>query len=188
MNLTALITAAVLIFSQGAGETAPDAAQAPKAPLEQLYAQLAAAETQAEADRLTSRIALVWTDSGSDTVNLLMNRAEQATEEDDAERAARRLDDALALEPDFAEAWNRRAMLYLADSEPGPALEAINKALVADPKHFTALVGLGNILERMNRSQAAYEAYGEALKINPFLEDAQKRHDALAPLIEGQAL
>lgn len=183
MSLTALLTAIALVFSQTA-ETPAE----PQAPLEKLYDQLSAAESAAAANRLASQIRLVWTDSGSDTVNLLMDRAEAAMEADDADRAARHLDDALSLEPDFAEAWNRRAMLYLADGEAAQALEAVNKALIADPKHFGALVGLGTILERLNRNEAAYEAYGEALEIHPFHEEATTRRERLAPLVEGRAL
>ncbi len=179
MTFTALI--AVLTLLQAAPADPP-------AQIDKLYAELAETETPAQAANVASRIELVWADSGSDTVNLLLKRAEQAMAEQDRERAAQHLDTALKLVPDFAEGWNRRAMLYLAESEPGRALEAINRALTVDPRHFQALYGLGMILERMNNNEAAYEAFSEALKVNPHFEEAQTQRDRLAPLIEGRSL
>jgi len=182
MAFAPLLAALALALQAPAGPADPEAT------LDQLYDQLAAAEGAGEAERIAGQIALVWTDSGSATVNLLLDRAEQALEAGEPDRAARRLDDALELEPGFAEGWTRRAMVHLAQEEPAAALEAVNRALIADPRHYQALLGLGTVLERMDRPRAAYEAYGEALAVHPYLEEAEDRRARLRPLIEGRAL
>jgi len=180
MTLTAFLLSTALTLS--------GAQDADGASLDRLYERLATAETAQAAASVEDQIRLVWTDSGSDTVNLLLDRAETAITQGDTPRAERHLQDALALEPEFAEAWRRMAELRLIRSETGAALEAINQALIADPRHFRALTMLGSIMERLDRPRAAFEAYEEALRVHPHYEDAKRGRDRLAPRVEGRSL
>ena len=58
------------------------------------------------------------------------------------------LDKLIVLQPDWAEAWNKRATVrYLMDDEQG-SMADIARVLVLEPRHFGALSGMGMILER----------------------------------------
>ena len=75
--------------------------------------------------------------------------------------------------PDFAEAWNKRATLYFMMKKYDDALSDIAKVLDLEPRHFGALAGKGMILERQKNFSAAREAYEDALAVNPTLEDVK---------------
>jgi Tfp pilus assembly protein PilF len=159
-----------------------------EAALDRLYGELAAAENPEAAATTAAQIETLWEGAGSATADLLMERATQAMIAEDPEMAARHLDDALRFAPDYAEGWVRRGQLYSRNGEHSEALEALERALTADPRHYRALLSLANTLDRMESARGAYEAYGEALKAHPFLEEAQQARERLAPLVEGRGL
>ena len=51
--------------------------------------------------------------------------------------------------------------------------------LALEPRHFGALAGLGMNQEALGDDRRALESWRRALKVNPFLEDAQARVKAL---------
>lgn len=156
--------------------------------LDRLYDELAATETEAAANVVATQIEALWDASGSATVDLLMDRATLAMGEGDTARAAQHLDDALRFAPDYAQGWVRRAQLYAAEDEYGEAVTALERALTADPKHYRALMALARTLDNMSLPQGAYEAYGEALAVHPYLEEAIEERRRLAPSVEGREL
>lgn len=79
------------------------------------------------------------------------------------------LDDVLAMYPDFAEAHNRRAMLWFRRGQYGKAVAECEETLRLNPHHFGAASGLGQCLLRMNRPHAALRALALALDLNPTL-------------------
>ena len=75
--------------------------------------------------------------------------------------------------PDFAEAWNKRATLYFRMKKYDDGQSDIAKVRDLEPRHFGALAGRGMILERQKKLSAAREAYEDALAANPTLEDVK---------------
>ena len=156
--------------------------------LDTLYDELADAPDATAASVATAQIEALWEFSGSATADLLSDRATQAMADEDRELAARHLDDALRFAPDFAEGWVRRAQLHTLNDEHSEALTALENALLADPRHYRALLSLARTLENMESLEGAYEAYGEVLKVHPHLEEALEERERLAPLVEGRDL
>ena len=116
--------------------------------LDALFVQLEQAEDAAAAAPIELAIRERWADSGSPTVNILLERAAAAEREGDADLAGRFLDQASDLAPDYAEPWKRRANLaYSAEDYPG-AIAAIQETLKREPRHFEAMAGLGLRLRR----------------------------------------
>ncbi len=76
--------------------------------------------------------------------------------------------------PDYAEAYNRRAVLAFDANDRAAAISDIEDALKREPRHFGALAGLGMIYESIGQKRAAYEAYKAALAIDPFLDRAKQ--------------
>lgn len=98
------------------------------------------------------------------------------------------LNAAVELQPDFAEAWNRRAYLYFLDNDFKRALGDLRRVLALEPRHFKALEGLGNLLQHLGEKKAALEAYESVLQVNPNAPDAKKARDDLQIEIEGQGI
>lgn len=178
----------ILCFSAGLGACgvgAPAAARLDPA-LETLFAQLSQAEDAASAAPLEAEIWARWADSGSPTVNILLERANAAQSVGDSDMALRFLDRASALAPDFAEPWNRRATLaYDADDRPG-AIAAIMETLKRQPRHFAAMGALGLIYEELGQDRKALEAFRSALAVHPFYELALQGVRRLEPRVDGR--
>jgi tetratricopeptide (TPR) repeat protein len=155
--------------------------------LDRLFAALHTAD-RAEAAELEDDIWTAWLESGSPTVDLLMRRGLLAQERGALSEARDLFSAALRLEPAYAEAWNRRASVYLQEENTPSALADIGETLKLEPRHFGALVALGVILEKLDKKKAALEAYRSALKLYPQLEDARAGVARLEPMLDGRPL
>lgn len=156
--------------------------------LDELYSRLATAPDQATANEIAAAVEQLWAHSGSATADLLVARAGAAAEAQNRELAKKLLDAAVELQPDFAEAWNRRAYLYYLDNDFKRALGDLRRVLALEPRHFKALEGLGNLLQHLGEKKAALEAYESVLKVNPNSLDAKKARDDLKIEVEGQGI
>jgi tetratricopeptide (TPR) repeat protein len=154
--------------------------------LDALFVQLEQAPDAASASRIESQIWAHWADSGSPTVNILVERASAAENQGDAELAMRFLEQASDLAPNFAEPWNRRANIAYRAHDYAGAIAAIQETLRREPRHFGALAGLGLIYEEMNQPRPALEAFRAALAIHPHYEIARQGVHRLEPRVDGR--
>lgn len=177
------IAAALTLAACNAG--AP-AASRPDPELDALFAQLEQADNAQAAAPIEQAIWARWADSGSPTVNILLERANAAENAGDAELAERFLDQASDLAPDYAETWNRRANLYYSTDDYPGAIAAIQETLKREPRHFGALAGLGLIYEELGQQRAALEAFRAALVIHPNYETALQGVRRLEPRVDGR--
>lgn len=176
-------------------EAKPEAKPAPRKPaatpaeqLDRLYARLAKAKDGAEAQGVSLRIERMLARSPSDTANLLMGRALTAAAHDEKLVAEDLIDRILELEPNWAEAWTRRAALRAGRDDVSGAVGDFAQALKIEPRHIGALSGLGFLMLRIERRDEALRALNRALELNPFLEPAKKVAAKLAAERGGQAL
>jgi tetratricopeptide (TPR) repeat protein len=166
----------------------PAPADKPKM-LAELYTQLGNARDAKAAQPIIETIEALWRLSGSDTVDLLMQRAEHfAREEEDLDLALEIMDATVDIAPDQAEAWHLRAKVNFLKQNYELALADLRRALDRDPKNYAALNDLGVVLESIGAKKEALEAYREALLINPFLADTKRAVDELRHEVEGQEL
>jgi len=164
-----------------AGEADSSMVAIPKAPLDLdgLFAKLKDAPN-AESALITSKaIQQRWAHSGSDTADLLMQRADAALASNDRPLAIEILDRLIVLDPDWAEAWNRRATVFFLEDDLSRSAADIQEVLAREPRHFGALMGLGGILERIGDDRKALEAYERVLEVYPLLPSAQKAVERL---------
>jgi tetratricopeptide (TPR) repeat protein len=119
------------------------------------------------------RIWELWSASDSPTAEVLLAQSKRAIEDGAPAEALSILNRLIGANPDFAEAWNKRATLYFMMKKYDDALSDIAKVLDLEPRHFGALAGKGMILERQKNFSAAREAYEDALAVNPTLEDVK---------------
>ncbi len=166
--------------SQGAGPTRAD----PQ--LDRLFTQLSEAPDAASAQVIEQQIWARWADSGSPTVDILLERAAAAESAGDTALATDFLSQATELAPDYAEPWNRRANLAYDAHDFSGAIEAIQETLRREPRHFGALTGLGLIYEELGQDQAALAAFRAAIAVHPNYELAKRGAARLEPRVEGQ--
>lgn len=83
------------------------------------------------------------------------NSAAESMQKNDAKTALLRLDEAIALYPDFALAYNEKGMLLLRQNELDKALEAFLKAIQIKQDYFDAKLNFGfTLLSQRNYEQA----------------------------------
>lgn len=157
-----------------------------KQALDDFYGQLATAKTAEAAQPIEQDIEQIWNSSGSDTIDLLMTRAQGFIKGNDLDLAGQVLDAVVELAPDDAEAWHRRALLHYMQKDYDQALADLKHALALDPKHYAALEGLGSVLEALGDKKGALAAYRQALQVNPFLDAVKQSVDQLKHQVEGQ--
>lgn len=153
-----------------------------------LYAHLATAADSTEAGAVSSAIEVMWVQSGSDTVSLLLQRATTAMSEKDNPLARQLFDAVVELAPDFAEGFARRAyFLYTEDDSLG-ALGDLRRVLALEPNHYRALDGIATILYNLGEKRAALKALQQLEQVHPHwpgLEDSLK---SMAAEVEGQGI
>lgn len=126
--------------------------------------------------------------SGSDTVDLLMDQALRATRNNAPGRALDLLDAALRLRPAFSEAYVRRALVRFQTSDNSGAIEDLSRALEADPDNWDAYEGIAAVFIALGDDVAAAAAYDQALAINPWLSDAREARENLVPEVDGREI
>ena len=117
--------------------------------------------------QVENRIWEQWSQSGSPTADLLLDRAREALEAGEPGVAVEHLGALIDHAPDFAEAYNARATAFYQMDMYGPALADIRRTLSRNPRHFGALTGLATILEQTGRQRAALSAYRAVAAIHP---------------------
>jgi hypothetical protein len=154
--------------------------------LDQLFKKLAAASDADEATGIAAAIEQVWMESDSDTASLLMDHALSAQQAGHLPLALTLYDRVLALAPDWAEAWDKRATTrFLGDDLEG-AMADLQKTLQLEPRHFSALVAMGFILEKQGQDRRALEAFRKALLLNPQQPEIKAIVDKLQVEVEGR--
>jgi tetratricopeptide (TPR) repeat protein len=172
----------------GAGPSLPKTPAEREKMLSDLYAHLATASDEDSAKAVAEAIERVWLTSGSDTIDVLMERSMKAVSEKNYDLALKLLDHVVALAPDYTEGWNRRAYVHYMKSEVDLALGDLRRTLALDPNHFKALDGLGQILREIGQKRPALRAFKQLLDIHPYWSGAQDAVDELERDVEGQGI
>ncbi len=135
--------------------------------LQNLYAYLATAEDEKQAQPIAQAIERLWLYSGSDTITVLMDRSAKAIGEKDLDLALKFLDAVVDLAPDFAEGWSRRAYVHHLRNDVERMVGDLRRCIALEPNHYRAMEFLGLVLRETGQKKAALKAFERLLEINP---------------------
>jgi tetratricopeptide (TPR) repeat protein len=171
----------------------PEAQEAPQpqTPAElraDLYQRLAASSDADETDGLVGLLFAAYAQSGSDTGDLLLERARKAMGEKEFDAAGKILDSTIALLPDWAEGWNARATLRYLDDDFDGSMADVAETLKREPRHLGALMGMSHILEARDKKEEALKVCERVLAIAPHWRNAEKTADRLKSAISDEEL
>lgn len=173
-GLCAMLAGALIVLGASGARADQNAAE-----LDALFERLQAVESQAEGDRVTHRIWDLWRAIDEPELAAAMEQGIVAMRSGRHADAERRFGAVIEAEPDYAEAWNKRATVRYMRERYVAAAADIRRALALEPRHFGALAGLGLVYMQLERYQAAIESFERALEINPWL-DGTRRNIAIA--------
>ena len=175
----------------GPGPQAKQAETPPKTPAEEradLYARLAVSKDADETAGIITLLLHSYSESGSDTGDLLLQHARHAIGVEEYSDALKILDQTIALLPDWAEGWNARATVRYLDDDYNGSMADIAQTLKREPNHLGALMGMAAILEARGKREEALKVYERALGIAPHWRNAQKAADKLKAALAGSEL
>ncbi|MEP0858954.1 tetratricopeptide repeat protein [Trichocoleus sp. DQ-U1] len=104
----------------------------------------------------------------------LLGRSQAMLEAGELAKAEALLTDLIETQPNFAEAWNRRAVLYYILREYKKALQDCQMVVKLIPFHFGALHGMGLCHIALEDYSAAIQAFRQALEIQPYALENQR--------------
>lgn len=112
----------------------------------------------------------VWFRSSTPEANHELARGTQALDRREYDHAIRHFDRALDVDPEFAEAYNQRAIALYMQERYEESSRDCRRTIELMPSHFGAWAGLGHCHTHMGHLAEAKAAYEAALGINPHLD------------------
>ncbi len=125
-------------------------------------------------ERATSQLWRIWFWEKGKIPLEQIEESERLLAEGDIAAAGAILDELVANLPDFAEAWNRRAVWGFITRKYDRAIADCQKAIELNPVHFGALHGLGLCHAALGNYSAAISAFRSALAIQPHAVENQR--------------
>ncbi len=183
-NLKRTVAALAVIVTFSTTCTAQEADSRDEAELLQQLAQ----STPEQAIGLDRQLQALWSQSGSASADLLLERGREALDDGDVEAALDHLTALTDHAPGFAEGWHVRASAFFGIERFGMAAADLEHALTLNPNNYEAIYGLGLIFEIVGKPEQAFEAYSRALAIHPHHEEVTNAVNRLKPQVEGKAL
>ena len=167
-------------------DTSASAFTTPAQRLDKLFDELKREGNADKAKGIADQIRREWQESGSASINLLIQWADKAITEEKNAAALDFLDEAIRLKPGYVEGWNRRATLHFKMGNYRKSMSDINQVLQIEPRHFGALAGMAAILAQTGRDEMALRAWEKFLDVYPTERQAQKELGDLAEKLTGQ--
>ncbi len=153
--------------------------------LKALFNDLSESETALSAEKIIRQIWTIWIDdASSDTSRSVMEQGIKLMNEGRLGAAEKVFSNLILQQPDYIEAWNKRATIRFMMGQLDASLEDVFVVLSKEPKHFGAVSGLAMIMMREKNFGGALQAYRKVLQIHPFSRDALR----LIPLLEQRML
>jgi tetratricopeptide (TPR) repeat protein len=162
-----------------------DQSVSPKQHLDDLFTALRRQHDPDQAAGIANQIKMQWSQSGSATVDLLMQWAAKAVVEKRNPAAFDFLDQVIALKPDYVEGWNQRATLNYALGDYNKSMADIEQVLRLEPRHFGALAGMAAIFSETGKDEQTLKIWERFLAIYPASRAAQDQVDKLTEKLAG---
>ena len=177
----------VCAFAYVLAALAPAAADQTDPRLDTLFEELRVGDA-IRAEENVRRIVEIWSDSQSDTVDILYARAKASADSGGFELSSAILDHVVGLAPNFAQGYALRGVVRLAMDDRSGAVEDFSKAIELEPRHFEVRMALAGILYAGDELRAAYDMYQKVLEWNPHDERARSQARILRRELDGQEI
>jgi len=164
-----------------------------KSELNKLFSQLKNSKDLSSAQIVEKKIWEIWLIHPSDDrrgfrLTELLTQGSRLMEMGELNKAYQLFTTIIATEPDWSEAWNKRATVLYLMNRYQSSLEDIQITLTLEPRHFAALSGQALNYIELKKYEKAIKSYKAAQKIYPLLGSAKKMIPELQELINDQSI
>ena len=94
----------------------------------------------------------------------------------------------IELDPEWAEAWNKRATVLYMLGDYQKSQDDIDKVLYLEKRHFGALAGQGLVNIKLKNYEKAIESYQKAQEIYPSMKSPKIMIEQIKELIKEQLI
>ena len=139
--------------------------------IDRLFIQLKSANDFENSKKIEDKIWDLWvTHPSKNSLTKLLADGSSAMMDNKLETAYDKFTKVIELDPNWAEAWNKRAtVLYLMGKYELSQVD-IDKVLQLEKRHFGALSGQGLVQTALKNYQKAIDSYIQAHKVHPFMK------------------
>ena len=150
--------------------------------LNELFEKLYLSSSNLESSIIISDIWEIWSIIENPNVQQLYNEAKLQMDNGEFQIAIQLFTKVININPEFAEAWNKRATTYFLMGEFDKSISDIEKTLILEPRHFGALDGLAEIYLLKKDLIKAAATYEKILKIIPSSKKSKDRLEKINEL------
>ena len=150
--------------------------------LNELFEKLYLSSSNLESSIIISDIWEIWSIIETPNVQQLYNKAKLQMDNGEFQSAIQLFTKVININPEFAEAWNKRATTYFLMGDFDKSISDIEKTLILEPRHFGALDGLAEIYLLKKDLIKAAATYEKILKIIPSIKKSKDRLEKINEL------
>jgi len=139
--------------------------------IDKLFIQLKSALNFEKSKKIEDKIWSLWTTHPSkNNLTKLLADGSSAMMDNKLEIAYNKFTEVIELDPNWAEAWNKRATVLYLMGKYELSQADIDKVLAIEERHFGALSGQGLVQTALKNYQKAIDSYIQAHKVHPFMK------------------
>ena len=136
--------------------------------IDKLFIQLKSALNFENSKKIEDKIWNLWTTHPSkNNLTKLLADGSSAMMDNELETAYNKFTEVIEMDPNWAEAWNKRATVLYLMGKYELSQADIDKVLELERRHFGALSGQGLVQTALNNYQKAIDSYIEVHKVHP---------------------
>ena len=151
--------------------------------LDNLFKELNTANDQENINELISNIWNIWHHADDPKVIEYFEKGIQAMKLKNYPLAIRFFNNLIDIDPNFAEAWNKRATVHFIMGNFDQSMNDIMKTLDLEPRHFGALDGMSLIFIHQKEYEQAIGVYDKMLEIFPYRISIIEKKESILSLI-----
>ena len=157
--------------------------------IDKLFIQLKNANDFENSKKIEDKIWDLWTTHPSkNNLTKLLADGSSAMMDNKLDAAYDKFTEVIELDPNWAEAWNKRATVLYLMGKYELSQADIDKVLMIEKRHFGALTGQGLVQTALKNYQKAIDSYIEAHKVHPFMKSPMIMIEKLQIELQKQSI
>ena len=155
--------------------------------LDDLFDELFNVQDISQQNKIVSNIWAEWTKIDNPESQKIMDMVPYFFQTRNYDEAIEALSYLIEKEPNFSEAYNKRATFYFMMGDFENSMKDIEITLALEPRHFGALDGMSRILISYKKYDQAFKVYEEMMNLMPNDVSLHMKMDRLNKLIFDDA-
>ena len=138
---------------------------------------------------IAEQIWILWSTHPTDQkLTSMLDEGSRLVQDQKLNKAIVVFTEAIELDPNWAEAWNKRATVLYMIGEFQKSQDDIDKVLELEERHFGALAGQGMVNIQLKNYDKAKRSYQKAQEIYPAMKSSKVMIEQIEELIKRQSI